>query len=150
MSKKNLRYIVGIIVVMMVSVLALGGCKKNKDKDKENAGVEGGLQVEESGEGDSIDFEDFLSDDEEDDKTDTDKDGTPDKEDKDDDNDGTPDKKDDDDNNDGTPDKEDPKHPSYEGDDKEDNKEDNKDDDKEDNKDENVKDDEETGWSPFF
>ena len=66
MSKKNLRYIVGIIVVMMVSVLALGGCKKNKDKDKENAGVEGGLQVEESGEGDSIDFEDFLSDDEED------------------------------------------------------------------------------------
>ena len=150
MSKKNLRYIVGIIVVMMVSVLALGGSKKNRDKDKENVGVEGGLQVEESGEGDSIDFEDFLSDDEEDDKTDTDKDGTPDKEDKDDDNDGTPDKKDDDDNNDGTPDKEDPKHPSYEGDDKEDNKEDNKDDDKEDNKDENVKDDEETGWSPFF
>lgn len=148
MSKKNLRYIVGIIVVMMVSVLALGGCKKNRDKDKENVGVEGGLQVEESGEGDSIPFDEFLSDDE-DDKTDTDNDGTPDKDDDDDDNDGTPDKKDDDDNNDGTPDKEDPKHPSYEGDDKEDSNDDNKDDDKDDDQ-ENVKDDDETGWSPFF
>ncbi len=49
MCKKNLKYIVGIIVVIMVSVFALGGCKKNKDKDKENTGVEGGLQVEESG-----------------------------------------------------------------------------------------------------
>ena len=33
MCKKNLKYIVGIIVVIMVSVLALGGCKKNKDKE---------------------------------------------------------------------------------------------------------------------
>ena len=129
----------------MVSVLALSGCKKNKDKDKENTGVEGGLQVEESGEGDSIDFEDFVSD-EEDDKKDTDKDGTPDKDDDDDDNDGVVDDKDDDDN-DGIPDKKDPDHPSNAGTD--DNKEDNKDDDKDDDKD-NVTDDEETGWSPFF
>lgn len=142
MSKKNLRYIVGILVVIMVSVLALGGCKKNKDKDKENTGVEGGLQVEESGEGDSIDFEDFVSDDE-DDKKDTDNDGTPDKDDDDDDNDGVVDDKDDDDDNDGTPDKKDPDHPSNAG--TGDNKEDNKDDDKD-----NVTDDEETGWSPFF
>ena len=150
MSKKSLRYIVGILVVIMVSVLALGGCKKNKDKDKENTGVEGGLQVEESGEGDSIDFEDFVSD-EEDDKKDTDNDGTPDKKDDDDDNDGVVDDKDDDDDNDGTPDKKDPDHPSNAGtgDNKEDNKDDDKDDDKDNDKD-NVTDDEETGWSPFF
>ncbi|MEE0884086.1 MAG: hypothetical protein U0L59_02525 [Faecalimonas sp.] len=120
MSKKNLRYIVGILVVIMVSVLALGGCKKNKDKGKENTGVEGGLKVEESGEGDSIGFEEFVSD-EEDDKKDTD--------------------------NDGTPDKKDPDHPSNVG--TGDNKENNKDDDKDDDKD-NVTDDKETGWSPFF
>lgn len=146
MSKKNLRYIVGILVVIMVSVLTLGGCKKNKDKGKENTGVEGGLKVEESGEGDSIGFEEFVSD-EEDDKKDTDNDGTPDKKDDDDDNDGVVDDKDDDDDNDGTPDKKDPDHPSNVG--TGDNKENNKDDDKDDDKD-NVTDDKETGWSPFF
>lgn len=157
MSKKNVKYIIGIVVVMLVSVLALGGCKKNRDKDKETSGVEGGLQVEESGEGDSIDFEDFTSEDDDDDKTDTDNDGVVDKEDDDDDDDGVVDTKDEDDNNDGTPDIEDPKHPSYEGSDKDDNtNDDNKEDDntnddnKEDDDEENIKDDEETGWSPFF
>ena len=148
MNKKSIKYIVGIAVLVVAIVLALVFCGKDNEDDKENTGVEGGLQVEESGEGDSIDFEDFMSDDE-DDTTDTDKDGTPDKTDNDDDNDGVKDDKDEDDNNDGTLDKEDPKHPEYEGSDKEENKEDNKEDNKE-NDDENVKDDEETGWSPFF
>ena len=149
MKKKNMKYIVGIALIALISVLALGGCKKNRDKDKEVSGAEGGLQIDESGDDGVVDFQEAL---EENDTTDTDKDGTPDKKDKDDDNDGIVDKKDDDDNNDGTPDVEDPKHPSYEGSDKEDQKTEDKkeDDEEEDYGKENIQEDDKnggwTGW----
>lgn len=116
---KNLIAICALVVVVAaIGVgIAVSNGKKEEQADKEIE-QSGGLQVEENAEdaeGDSIDFEDFISGDEEDDKTDTDNDGVVDKEDDDDDNDGVVDTKDEDDNNDGTPDAEDPKHPSYEG-----------------------------------
>lgn len=119
---RNLIAICALVVVLVaVGVgVAVSNGKNDEQADKEIEQT-GGLQVEENAddvEGDSIDFEDFISGDEEDDETDTDNDGIVDKEDDDDDNDGIPDAKDEDDNNDGTPDVEDPNHPSYEGTDK--------------------------------
>ena len=157
MNKKNIKYIVGVLVLVVIVVLVFVMCG-TKEKDdagkKEDTGVQGGLQVEESGEGDSIDFEDFES--EVDDKTDTDNDGVVDKNDEDDDNDGTSDVDDEDDNNDGTPDVEDPKHPSYEGSGDDNTGDDNTGDDNTgddntgDDKEDNSNTDPETGWSPFF
>ena len=67
MNKKYIKYIIGVVVLVVVIVLALVMCGKDGNEDKESTGVEGGLQVEESGEGDSIDFEDFTDEVEEDD-----------------------------------------------------------------------------------
>lgn len=99
------------VLVVLVAVVGIGVAVKNNQKTGGGADVPKdepvGLQVEENvddAEGDSIDFEDFISGDGEDEKTDTDNDGIVDKEDDDDDNDGIPDAKDEDDNNDGTPD----------------------------------------------
>lgn len=148
MNKKYIKYIIGVVVLVLIIVLALVMCGRDSNKEDESTGVEGGLQVEETGDGDSIPFEDFITDDEEDDKTDTDNDGTVDKEDDDDDNDGTPDTKDEDDNNDGTPDVEDPKHPSYEGSGDGNTGDGNTGDGN--TGDGNNNEDEDTGWSPFF
>lgn len=142
MKNKNLKYIIGVAVLVVVVIIIFATCgKKSGDDSDETSGTEGGLKVEESGKGDSISLEDFLEQGEE--TRDTDSDGTPDKKDDDDDNDGTPDAKDDDDDNDGTPDVKDPDHPTNSGsNDSNDNKED---DDKEDGVD-----DDEGEFGPLF
>lgn len=156
---KNLIAICALVVVVAAIGIgvAVSNGKKGEQADKEIEQSEG-LQVEENAddaEGDSIDFEDFISGGQEDDKTDTDNDGVVDKKDDDDDNDGVVDAKDEDDNNDGTPDVEDPKHPSYEGTDEDKKDEDKEDDDQGgsgtgDSELEEEGQDTTTGWSPFF
>lgn len=148
MNKKYIKYIIGVAVLVVVIILALVMCGKDSNEDEETSGVEGGLQVEETGEGDSIDFEDFDSEDESEvagSNTDTDNDGVVNAEDDDDDNDGKKDTEDDDDDEDGVTDTKDPDHPSYEG-----TGDGETGDNKEDNKEENKGEDEETNWSPFF
>ena len=76
--KKNVLYIVGIVVVVVLLCVCLAMCGKdtNKPSDDDNKGSTG-LQVEENAddaEGDSIDFSEFedSSEDKKDDKKDAD------------------------------------------------------------------------------
>ena len=71
MEKRKWKYIIGIVILVLLSVFVLAGCKRKQDKEQENTGVEENLQVEEDGEGESATFEEIFSTESEENKTDT-------------------------------------------------------------------------------
>lgn len=85
MKKRNSKCMIGIAILILLSLVAIGGCTKKSDKeeksDKEQTSVDekDKLQIgedDEEDEGPSVDFEDVFSNEDEENKSNVNKDNT--------------------------------------------------------------------------